>query len=197
MTEKNLFKLMNNSVFSKTVEDVEKHIDFQLVTDKTKLNKLVAKPNFDRNVIFDENLVAIHMKKIQMVYNKPIYFGMCILELSKTLMFEFHYDYIKPKYGDKAKLLGMDTDSLMNEIETNEFCADTKDDVERRFDTFEYLEDHPAALAPQLGGVGFTVRCNKKVIGLMKDESAGTEISEFAGLRAECYAMKVEHSDRH
>jgi hypothetical protein len=116
--EKDFFKLMNNSVFGKTMEDVEKHIDVRLVTDKAKLNKLVAKPNFDRNVIFGENLVATHMKKTRVLYNKPIYLGMCILELSKTLMYRFHYDYIKPKYGDKARLLMTDTDSLVYEIQT-------------------------------------------------------------------------------
>jgi hypothetical protein len=84
--EKDFFKLMNNSVFGKTMEDVEKHIDVKLVTDSVTLNKLVAKHNFDRNVIFSENLVATHMKRNRVLYNKPIYLGMTILELSKTLM---------------------------------------------------------------------------------------------------------------
>jgi hypothetical protein len=110
--EKDFFKLMNNSVFGKTMEDVEKHIDVKLVTDPITYMKLVAKPNFDRSVKFDEKLVAVHMKKTKVLYNKPIYLGMSILELSKTLMYEFHYDYIKPKYGDKARLLMTDTDIL-------------------------------------------------------------------------------------
>jgi hypothetical protein len=98
--EKDFFKLMNNSVFGTTMEDTEKHIDVKVVTDSVTLNKLAAKPNFDRNVIFSENLVATHIKRTRVVYNKPIYLGMSILELSKTQMYKFHYDYIKPKYGD-------------------------------------------------------------------------------------------------
>jgi hypothetical protein len=86
------------------MEDVEKHVDVKLVTDPVTYMRLVAKPNFDRSVKFDEKLVAVHMKKTKVLYNKPIYLGMCILELSKTLMYEFHYDYIKPKYGDKARI---------------------------------------------------------------------------------------------
>lgn len=120
---------------------------------------------------------------------------MCILELSKTLMYEFHYDYIKPKYGERTKLLMTDTHSLVCEIETDDFYADTKDDIECRFDTSDYPKDHPAALAPEQGGVGFKVGCNKKVLEMMKDETAGTEICKFAGLRAKCYAHRVEHSD--
>jgi hypothetical protein len=83
--------------------------------------------------MFGENLVATHMKKTRVLYNKPIYLGMCILDLSKTLRYEFDYDYIKPKYGDKARLLMTDTDLLVNEIQTDDFYADTKDDVQLRF----------------------------------------------------------------
>jgi transcriptional regulator of aromatic amino acid metabolism len=82
--KKDFFKLMNDSVFGKTMEDVEKRIDVRLATDRAKLNKLVAKPNFDRSVLFGENLVATHMKKTRVLYNKPIYLEMYILELSKT-----------------------------------------------------------------------------------------------------------------
>jgi hypothetical protein len=188
--EKEFFKLMNNSVLGKTMEDVEKHIDVKLVTDRTTLNKLVAKPNFDWNVIFGENLVGKHIKKTRVLYNKPIYLGMSILELSKTLMYEFHYDYInKPKYGDRARLLMTDTDSLVYEIKTDDFYADTKDDIQARFDTSEYPKDHPAT------AVGFKLGANKKVVGMMKDETAGAEISEFAGLRAKCYALSTERAD--
>jgi hypothetical protein len=136
---------------------------------------------------FDEKF-AVHMKKTKVLYNKPIYLGMCILELSKTLMYEFHYDYIKPKYGDKARLLMTDTDSLVYEIETHDFYADTKHDVQARFDTSEYSKDHPAT------AVGFKVGYNKKIVGMLKDETAGAEISEFAGLRAKCYALRVQRA---
>jgi hypothetical protein len=137
--EKEFFKLMNNSVFGKTMENIEKRVDVRLVTEKKKAIKLSAKPNYDRHTIFDENLIAVHMKRTTIFYNKPIYLGMSILDLSKTLMFEFHYDYIKPKYpGDKAKLLMTDTDSLVYEIETDDFYKDIADDVESKFDTSEF-----------------------------------------------------------
>ena len=119
--EKDFFKLMNNSVFGKTMENIRNRSVIKLVTDKIKAKKLAAKPNFKHCHIFNEDLVAIHMKKTSLTFDKPVYLGMCILDLSKTLMFDFHYNYIKKKYGDKAKLLFTDTDSLMYEIQTEDF----------------------------------------------------------------------------
>ena len=103
--EKDFFKLMNNSVFGKTMENIRNRVDIKLVNDKKRAEKLSAKPNFNHCNIFSEDLVAIHMKKTKLVFNKPVYLGMCMLDLSKTLMYDFHYNYIKQKYGDKAKLL--------------------------------------------------------------------------------------------
>ena len=103
--EKDFFKLMNNSVFGKTMENIRNRVNIKLVTDKKKAEKLAAKPNFKHCNIFDEDLIAIHMKKTSLTMNKPVYLGMNILDLSKTLMFDFHYNYIKKKYGNKAKLL--------------------------------------------------------------------------------------------
>jgi hypothetical protein len=144
-------------------------------SDSATLNRLVAKPNFDGNVIFSENLVATHMKRTRVLYNKPIYLGMSILEFLNTLMYKFHYDYIKPKYGDKARLLMTDTDSLVYGIQTDDFYADTKGDIEARSETSEYSKDHLAI------ALGFKVGANKKVVGMMKDETAGADIGEFAG----------------
>ena len=175
--EKDFFKLMNNSVFGKTMENMDKRVDIRLVCDEEKATKLVAKPNYDRTTIFDENLIAIHMKKTKVYYDKPIYLGLSILDLSKTLMYDFHYNYIKSKYGDKAKLLFTDTDSLMYEIETDDVYADIADDVESKFDTSEY----PTGLPVKTG-------VNKKVIGMFKDEACGQQIEEFVGLRAKLYS---------
>ena len=111
--EKDFFKLMNNSVFGKTIENIRNRVDIKLVNDEKQAEKLTAKSNFDHCNIFSEELVAIHMKKTKLLFNKPVYLGMCILDLSKTLMYDFHYNYVKQKYGDKAKLLFTDTDSLM------------------------------------------------------------------------------------
>ena len=100
--EKDFFKLMNNSVFGKTMENIRKRVNIKLVNNKEEGEKLSAKPNFDHCNIFSENLIAIHMKKTKLVLNKPVYLGMCILDLSKTLMYDFHYNYIMPKYRGKA-----------------------------------------------------------------------------------------------
>ena len=92
--EKDFFKLMNNSVFGKTMENIRNRVDIKLVNDKKRAEKLSAKPNFKHCNIFNENLVAIHAKKTELVFNKPVYLGMCILDSSKTLMYNFHYNYI-------------------------------------------------------------------------------------------------------
>ena len=122
------------------------------------------------------------MKKTNIIMNKPVYLGMSILDLSKTIMYEFHYNYIKHKYGDRAKLLFTDTDSLMYEIETEDFYKDISDDVKDRFDTSDYPDNHPS---------GIPTGCNKKVLGKFKDEVTGKCIEEFVGLKAKSYAFKM------
>ena len=182
--EKDFYKLMNNSLFGKTMENIKNRVDVKLVNTKEKLRKLVAKPNFKGPPkIFSENLVSVHMKKTSLTMNKPVYLGMCILDLSKTIMYDFHYNYIKPKYGDKAKLLFTDTDSLMYEIQTEDFYKDISEDVKDRFDTSDYPENHPS---------GIPTGINKKVLGMFKDEAAGKNIIEFVGLRAKLYSFKME-----
>ena len=136
--EKDFFKLMNNSVFSKTMENIRNRVDIKLVNDKEQAEKLSAKPNYDHCSIFSEELVAIHMKKTRLVFDKPVYLGMCILDLSKILMYDFHYNYIKQKYGDKAKLLFTDSDSSMYKIQTEDFYMDISANVKHRFDTSDY-----------------------------------------------------------
>ena len=180
--EKDFFKLMNNSVFGKTMENIRNRVDIRLVNSEKKAMKLAAKPNFKHCNIFDENLVAIHMKKTKLVFNKPVYLGMCILDLSKTLMYDFHYNYIKNKFNDKATLLFTDTDSLAYEIETEDFYKDISGDVHGFFDTSNFPKGHSS---------GIEVGCNKKVVGMFKDEAGGKIISEFVGLRPKLYAYKM------
>ena len=144
--EKDFFKLMNNSVFGKTIENIDNRVDIRLECDENKAIKYIAKPNYDRSTIFDENLIAIHMKKTKVYYNKPIYLGMSILDLSKNLMYHFHYNFMKNKYGDNAKLLFTDTDSLMYEIETEDFYADIADDIDSWFDTSDFPNDHSSGI---------------------------------------------------
>ena len=185
--EKDFFKLMNNSVFGKTIENIRKRQNIILVDNREKAVKLTSRPNFDRATIFDRNLIAIHMKKTEVYFNKPVYVGQAILDLSKTLMFDFHYNYIQKKYSYKrAKLLFTDTDSLMYEIQTDDFYADISEDIRTKFDTSDYPPDHKSGI---LTGV------NKKVIGMFKDEVAGQQITHFVGLRPKLYSFKVEDSN--
>ena len=184
--EKDFYKLMNNSVFGKTMENIRNRVDVKLVNTEEKFKKLVAKPNFKSRKIFNENLISVHMKKTSLTMNKPVYLGMCILELSKTIMYDFYYNYIKPKYGDNAKLLFTDTDSFLYEIITEYFSKDISGDVRDRFDTSEYPENHPS---------GIPTGINKKVLGKFKDEVAGKIIKEFVGLRAKLYSFKMEDGE--
>ena len=184
--EKDFYKLMNNSVFGKTMENIRNRVNVKLVNTQERLKKLVAKPNFRSRKIFSENLVSVHMKKTSLLMNKPVYLGMCILDLSKTIMYDFHYNYIKPKYGVKAKLLFTDTDSLMYEIETEDFYKDISEDVKDRFDTSDYPENHLS---------GIPTGINKKVLGMFKDEAAGKVIKEFVGLRAKLYSYKMDEGE--
>ena len=181
--EKDFFKLMNNSVFGKTMENIRNRVNVKLVDTGEQFKKLAAKPNYESRKIFNENLVSVHMKKTSLTMNKPVYLGMSILDLSKTVMFDFHYKYIKPKYGKQAKLLFTDTDSFLYEIQTEDFYKDISGDVKDRFDTSEYPEGHPS---------GIPTGVNKKVLGMFKDEAAGKNIKEFVGLRAKLYSYKME-----
>ena len=181
--EKDFFKLMNNSVFGKTIENIRKRQNIHLIDNRNKAIKLSSRPNFDRCTIFDKNLIAIHMKNTQVYFNKPVYVGQAILDLSKTLMFDFHFKYIKEKYHNKAELLFTDTDSLMYEIKTDDFYKDISPDILSKFDTSDYPTNHKSGI---LTGV------NKKVIGMFKDEVSGKQITHFVGLRPKLYSYKVE-----
>ena len=136
--EKNFFKLMNNSVFGKTIENVRNYGVIKLVTSDKRRKRLVSEPNYHSHKKFSDHLMAIEMKKTRVKMIKPLYLGMSILDISKTLMYEFWYDYIGPKYGDKAKLCYTDTDSFIINIKTKDVFEDTSNDVEGWFDTSNY-----------------------------------------------------------
>ena len=181
--KKDFFKLMNNSVFSKTMENIRKHRNIKLVMNKESYLKTVMKPSFKSGVLFGDNLMGCEMGKIKVVMNKLVYLGQAILDLSKTVMYEFHYDYMKQKYnGNRLQLCYMDTDSLVYHIKTEDFYADIADDVPTRFDTSGYpigCSYHP-----------LPVGMNKKVIGLMKDELGGVIMTEFVALRPKLYSYR-------
>ena len=120
-SEKNFFKLMINSAFGKTMENLRKHGDIKFVATDEKRSKLISEPNYHTTKRFSENLLATEMKKTKVKMNKPAYLGMSILDISKTFMYKFWYDYIKPKYEDRAKLCYTDTDSFIIHIITEDF----------------------------------------------------------------------------
>ena len=172
---------MNNSVFGKTMENIRKHRDIKLVTTDKKRSKLVSEPNYHTINYISEDLSIIEMNKTKVKMNKPIYLGLSILEISKLLMYEFWYDYMKPKHGDNIKLCYMDTDSFIMNIKTEDFHKDLANDVEKRFDTSNYEVDRPLPTGN-----------NKKVIGLMKDELGGKIITEFVTLRPKTYSYLTD-----
>ena len=136
--EKDFFKLMNNSVFGKTMENVRNHRDIKIVTTNKQRSKYASEPNYHTTKRISKNLLIMEMKKTEVKMNKPIYLGQAILDISKTLMYEFWYDCIKLNYGDKARLCYMDTDSFIIHIETEDFYKDVAGDVEKWFDTSNY-----------------------------------------------------------
>ena len=178
--EKDFFKLMNNSVFGKMMENIRKHRNIKLVMTEEKYLRTVMKPNFKSGIRFDENLMGCEMGKIKVVMKKPVYLGQVILDLSKIVMYEFHYDYMKPKYdGENLKLCYMDTDSLVYEIKTEDFYTDIADDVLARFDTSGYCPNW-----------SLPIGLNKKVIRLMKGKLGSKIMTEFMALRPKLYSYK-------
>ena len=179
--EKDFFQLMNSAVFGKTMENVRKHRDIKLVTTDKKRSKLVSEPNYHTINLISENLSIIEMRRAKVRMNKPIYLGLSIFEISKLLMYEFWYDYMKPKYGDSVKLCYMNTDSFIMNIKTEDFYKDIANDVEKRFHTSNYECDRLLLKGK-----------NKKVTGLMKDELGGRIITEFVALRPKTYSYLTD-----
>ena len=174
--EKDFFKLMNNSVFGKTLENLRKHRDIKLVTTDKGRNQLVSESNYRTTRWCSEDLLAIEMKKIKVKMNKPVYLELLILDISKILMYELWHDYIKPKYQNNATLCYMDTDSFIIHIKTEDFYKDIANDVKKWFVTSNYDVDRPLPKG-----------INKNDTGLIKDELGGKIIIEFIALRPKTY----------
>ena len=175
--EKDLFKLMNNAVYGKSLENVRKRVDFRLVTTERRLHKLVSSPRLKRMIRYTDDVVGLSLRHKSIVLSRPIYVGFTVLDVSKTIMYDFHYRYAVAKYGSRVKLLMTDTDSLLYCIQTPDLYADIKADL-HLFDTSDYPHDHPCHSD-----------ANKKVVGVFKDETCGRPIKEFVGLRAKCYSL--------
>ncbi|KAG7299574.1 hypothetical protein JYU34_016555 [Plutella xylostella] len=189
--EQDFFKLLNNSIFGKTIENTERRVNVHLVNqwndsqNKTKkfksAEKLVARPNFHSASIFSENLVAIQMKPERVVLDKPIYIGFAVLELSKSHMYDFHYSIIKPMYGKRVELCYTDTDSFIYLLWTDNFFQDLKYRLLTHFDTSNYDINNKYLIPLR----------NKKIPGLFKDEMGGKIITEFVGLRSKLYCFRT------
>ena len=182
--EKDLFKLMNNSVYGKTMENVRKHGDYEIVNTPERFQKLVNKPLFKHRYIINEDLVIVEKDKHTVELNKPIYMGMSILDYSKTHMYSFYYDVLKPKYDDKIKLVYTDTDSYVIEVETDDLYEDFKE-INEYMDFSDYNVEHPNY-----------DKTNKKVLGKFKDEMNGKIITHFIGLKPKAYCYKVYGDDK-
>ena len=182
--EKDLFKLMNNSVYGKTMENVRKHGDFELVDNAIRFQKLVNKPTYKHRHIINENLVVVEKEKQTVELNKPIFMGMSILDYSKTHMYSFYYDVLKPKYGDNIKLVYTDTDSYVIQVMTDDLYTDFKE-INDYMDFSDYPENHPNYN-----------KTNKKVLGKFKDELNGKIITSFIGLKPKSYCYRVYGEDK-
>ena len=179
--DNDLYKLMNNAVYGKTMENVRKHRIIKLVNNDEKRNKLVSESNFHTRKWFSENLLAIEMKKTSVKMNKPIYLRLAILSLSKILIYDYWYDKMKPKYEDIIRLCYTDTDSFIMHIKTEDFYKDIADNIEKKYDTSNDTVERPLPMGK-----------NKKIIGMMKDELGGKIMKEFIGLKPKCYSYLTD-----
>ena len=176
--EKDLFKLMNNAIFGKSMENVLNRSNIKLINnDPEKLLKLIREPNFQHAYEISDKLFLVESTPIKTVFNKPIYIGACILETSKLHMYQFWYDHLKNKYNNKVELIYTDTDSLIIQVETDDIYKDMFEDKDK-YDFSEYPKDHP----------NYNIT-NKKVLGTFKDELKSRIITEFIGLKPKMYSF--------
>jgi hypothetical protein len=176
--EKDFYKLMNNSVFGKLMENIRERVDIKLATNWEYARKYIKKPTFNHLKIFDENLVAIHMRRNITKFNKPIYAGFCVLELSKHLMYSTYYDKLQKMFND-VKLLYTDTDSMILHIKNSGNIYKVMKENDDLFDLSEYPEDH----------ILYSTK-NKKVVGKFKDELSGNIMNKFIALRSKMYSYQ-------
>ena len=173
---KQLHKLLNNCIYGKSIENQRKRMNLKLINDKKVYQRCVNKPHFISQKIFDKNFVAVHRSKTVLTLDKPIYVGFTILELSKLLRYQFHYDYVLKTF-DNVKLLFTNTDSLVYEIKNSDVLYQCFKD-KHLFDFSGYPKDSV-----------YYDDSNKKVLGRMKDELNGVKSDEFVGLKSKMYSF--------
>ena len=177
----NVLKINNNGVFGKQMENVRNRVEIELVkSNEKRYIKVLSQPTFKRRTIFSENLVAVHKNKKEIKLDKPLINGLIILELSKYLMYDFYYNVLKKKYGNKIKVLFTDTDSLTVEVETEDIYVDMNN-MKNYYDCSEYPKSHAI----------YSTK-NQAVPGKFKDEMKGNIMTEFIGLRSKLYSFKYE-----
>jgi hypothetical protein len=177
--EKDFYKLMNNAVYGRFLMNQRKRINMELVTDKSSFWKLVRKNNFKDRIIYNSNVMAVLYHKTKIVLNSPIYVGFSVLELSKTLMYNFYYNVMFPMYGDRMKCCYMDTDSFIFHLFTDDLYKDLMV-LRDHFDLSNYPCDHPCHSVH-----------NKGILGKFKDETESNPVTEYVGLRPKLYSYKV------
>ena len=180
--ERDVYNLLNNACFGKTMEDKRKHLNFEIVSDETRYMKCVNNPSFKTSHIINENLVGVEKQKPKLKLDKPIFIGMSILDLSKQHMYKFYYDVMKPKYGDNIRMVFTDTDSFVFHTKTDDIYEDLNN-IKHEMDFSDYPEEHKCYDAN-----------NKKILGKFKHEVSSNIITGFIGLRPKCYAFKT-HGD--
>ncbi len=163
-----------------------KRQDIKFCCERKKALRYVKKINFKRETIFTKNLVALHTNRLQVKYNKPIYAGFCVLEMSKRRMFKFVYEYLKPKWDDKVEIVQTDTDGLMLHIKTEDFYEDIKNDINKWFDTSNFKEGNRFDIKPM----------NKMKLSCFKIETKKNIVTTFIGLRAKMYIYTIEKQHR-
>ncbi|XP_025199347.1 uncharacterized protein LOC112597489 [Melanaphis sacchari] len=180
--EKDFFKLLNNAVFGKTMESVRRRIKMELVCNEKRLQKLINLTTFKHCTTYNETLNVVSLENKFIEFCKPIYIGFAVLEISKTVMYDYHYNVMKAHYGDKIELMYTDTDSLVYYIQTDDFYKDLENNSNLldRMDTSDLPQDHPCYIAER-----------KKIPGLFSDETKSEIMTEFCALRAKSYAYKI------
>ena len=170
------------------MENVRNHMDIKLITSNKRTKRLVSKSNYHSHKRFSKHLMTIEMKKANVKMNKSTYLGMSTLDISKTLVCEFWHDYIKPKYGDRAKICYTDTDSFVIYIITEDFFEDIADDVKTLFDTSSFHENDKRSLP---------IDKNEKTPGPFKLELGGQIVMKVVALRAKTWSYLVDDRSEH